>query len=336
MNLFRINSINRITKKAFFIIILFIVVLSCSDDTGSDQALLSNIGFVVGLHGADGCHALNNDPILLINMLYEDGKVFELFIDFTLQDGELRTPLINWEPGNYSIISAAIEDNNGDIVYIIPYVDLDPNNPLSLQLPMELTITQGTDQFIGLDLLLVKEFSKPDIQIDQLSAVTNCDISNGSLGVTILEEGNAVTEGYTFEWYSEFDFTTTIGTEAIIKDLDTGSYTVNVKSIENGCEIIESALVLSNIVSPQIQVTIISHSHGMENGGSIEASSIGEVQGYTFNWYHGNTVKEDPDFTGSGAAGSVYSGLAPGFYTVELVDESTGCVSVSETVEIES
>ncbi len=182
------------------------------------------------------------------------------------------------------------------------------------------------------------EENDPVVQITQVQPKTDCENPNGILLAEVIVDGNPAPESdYSFTWYIGSDVGSPVSLEATADNLDARNYTVEVIDNKSGCVTTASESVVSNTVDPVVNLNNIGHITVCNDpsSGSISVTAGGLETGFTFNWYDGDETKFSPDFTGSGAAGSTYDNIEAGFYTVEIVDEATGCLSAPMTFEVE-
>ncbi|PIB35615.1 hypothetical protein BFP72_09520 [Reichenbachiella sp. 5M10] len=192
------------------------------------------------------------------------------------------------------------------------------------------------------EITILKEEVLPTVVIVNESDLTNCETPDGELRAYVDEAGVEVTEGYDFTWYIGNDFTFVQSATATATGLLDRTYSVVVKDKLSGCESILSATVGTSLATPGISVDNIVHITDCTdtNSGEITVSSDEANSEYTFNWYDGTSIKAVPDWSASGNNGSGVSGqrrqnLEPGFYTVEVQNKKTKCLSAPITVEVE-
>ena len=113
----------------------------------------------------------------------------------------------------------------------------------------------------------------PIIPIPEITLVSNrnnCVNPNGSLSATV--DGSI--NGYNFEWYLGANANaTTIGTDALIEDLDIGQYTVKAIDIATGCSSTEQGEIIDERTFTEFEVEIINSSCAQSNG-SIEITAL--------------------------------------------------------------
>ncbi|MEQ6121313.1 FG-GAP-like repeat-containing protein, partial [Reichenbachiella sp. MALMAid0571] len=178
----------------------------------------------------------------------------------------------------------------------------------------------------------------PVIKINRIHDLTDCANPDGELQAVVVKDGIDVIAGYEFTWFIGNDFIDTLSVSSTASNLEARTYSVVVKNNISGCQANLSEDVNSSLILPGIQeesITDVTACNNL-NGGSITVSSGGQTAGFTFNWYNGTSVKAVPDYTGVGGAGSIYNGITFGSYTVEAVDNSTGCNSAPLTLEVQN
>lgn len=177
--------------------------------------------------------------------------------------------------------------------------------------------------------------SIPDVSIQKISDQTSCSPPNGALQA-IVAGGNA---GYTFSWE---DAGAPLGINtALIQNQKAGSYTVIVKS-PGGCTGTADGVILDQIQEPTLIATATDITNCLStNSGAVSASA--SVAGVTlsatnvvYNWYFydnptGIRGSLLPAINGP-AGSSSRTDLATGYYQVEAVDKTTGCVSSNAPV----
>ncbi|MEQ9300052.1 MAG: LamG domain-containing protein, partial [Cyclobacteriaceae bacterium] len=176
-------------------------------------------------------------------------------------------------------------------------------------------------------------FEDDDVIVTNVSDVTDCDDPDGALSAAV-DDGNGGTtiEGYTFTWYVGNDFTAPIGVEASIDGLEARTYSVVVVDDLTGCQVVNTSSVNSSLTKPILDAatTVDVTDCADPDGGSASISRDGGTTNQsTFLWYDGTSIKAEEDHEGA-----TYPDLTPGFYTVEVYNNQSGCVSDPITVEI--
>ena len=186
----------------------------------------------------------------------------------------------------------------------------------------------------------------PAMSINVLSNQTQCDPPNGKLEA-LVAGGNA---GYSFELFDGASSRGEIKSllnpfgeilETAADSLTAGNYTVVVS--RNGCTTSANAQIQDFAIEPDATAFVLQNviDCTVANGGSItgQAFLAGVVQNpseYTFNWYFYNNVAATrgsilPAINGTGPT---RTGLAVGFYQLEVIRISTQCIGIPKTVEI--
>jgi gliding motility-associated-like protein len=186
----------------------------------------------------------------------------------------------------------------------------------------------------------------PTISIAQsnvmVTNITQCDMPDAEASVTaVTEAGAAAPVGdYTFEWFSS----TASGPQLIAGETGStlsgrpaGTYYVRAINTVSTCS--TSGLVefiiqdqTANTVGVDLMSFIIPTQclKPANITGSLEVQGTGNsVSGYTYTWHAGQTTS-DPVIPG---ATEIASTLAAGFYTVEVLNNTTQC-SITETYEL--
>lgn len=185
-----------------------------------------------------------------------------------------------------------------------------------------------------------------DVTLDH---ITECFAANsGSATVNFVSENGArfSPANYTFKWYTAG----TSGPELIIgqslpvlSSLTAGTYYVEAINTTSNCS--TSGLVEFTILDKTINtvaVDLVSFViptqclQPVNIEGSLEVVASGNsASGYTYNWYAGQSTSGIL-LTGTnigGANGEIAQGLTAGFYTIEVINNSTHC-PVTETYEL--
>lgn len=176
----------------------------------------------------------------------------------------------------------------------------------------------------------------PAVTVNVISDQTQCNPPNGHLAAAVTG-GNT---GYTFEWFSNAVPLGITAPEAV--GLKGDNYTVVVS--RNGCTTSANAQIQDLAIEPDATASVLQNvvDCTVANGGSITGQALlaGVVQNpaeYTFNWYFYNNVAATrgsilPALNGTGPT---RTGLAVGFYQLEVIRNSTQCVAnQSPIVEI--
>lgn len=108
----------------------------------------------------------------------------------------------------------------------------------------------------------------------------------------------------------------------------TGTATYYITPILNGCE--GNEIVVKVIVNPSINIILPDGYLCLDSKGKVTNTlylSVGNLTGYNFQWYKNQELI-------IGANSYNYRVLEPGFYYVEALNVATGCLSLSNEVEI--
>jgi hypothetical protein len=179
--------------------------------------------------------------------------------------------------------------------------------------------------------------------------VTRCDmLSGGSASITNVNENGApsATGNYTFEWYSASGTGPQLiagETSSTLLNLPAGTYYV--KAINNTSQCSTSDLIefiIEDKTMNTVEVGLASFVIPTQClkpaniTGSLEAIASGNsVSGYTYSWFAGQDTSSPPLAAGniSGPNGEIAQGLTGGFYTVEVLNNTTQC-KIAETFEL--
>jgi len=185
--------------------------------------------------------------------------------------------------------------------------------------------------------------------IDQTRVIitdrTSCSTLNGSLAATdllvVTDPGGEPGSGYTFEWWIGTSATEPADFTGITySNLNAGSYTLVATNNDTGCESATVTLtVQDNTVLPVINSNLTNNTvcDPLLYNGSISASNGCVVTGNTFEWFVGTDTStpfvDNTDGVISGTNGESISGLAPGDYTLRVIETATSCAS-TQTITV--
>jgi uncharacterized protein (DUF2141 family) len=165
------------------------------------------------------------------------------------------------------------------------------------------------------------------INLDQ--AVTNCKNPNGKLTVTVNGGDNDPNSAdppgkYDYVWFEGSQVFTgdTIAVSHTVTTLSAGFYSVRIIEKATGCTVTQSAQVPDNTVSPDITLDATDIVCSALNSGSVSVSVTGGNSGHKFDWFEGTSIKPSADYTGAEV-----TGLAEGWYTVVVTDNSSKCTT---------
>ena len=157
----------------------------------------------------------------------------------------------------------------------------------------------------------------------------HCVPSNGQLSASVA----GTTTGFTFLWYDGNvgtpDLSNPDATGITYAGLTAGDYTVVAVNNNTQCPSAPEVATVNDItVLPTIAINVTDQTScdAASPNGELAASVGGTTIGYTFTWYQG-----------AGTAGTVVantptaSGLAAGVYTLDVVNDVTGCSNTSQT-----
>ncbi len=149
----------------------------------------------------------------------------------------------------------------------------------------------------------------PAMVLNPSSANAGCGLANGS--VSVAPAGGTLP--YTYLWSNS-------ATSAVSGGLNPGTFSVTVTDAD-GCTMTDAlTVILSNPLS--VTPTVTDNSCNGAANGKVVLNITGGSGGYSFNW------------APSGGTTSVASGLAPGTYTVTVIDDSTPSCSAAATAVI--
>ena len=179
---------------------------------------------------------------------------------------------------------------------------------------------------------LNNNFTYPSVAAIVDADQTICDPLIGYDGQVSANVGGA-TAGFTFLWYDGNVGTPDLNnpdfTGPVYAGLTAGTYTVVALGVATSCPSNPlTVAVADNTVTPAITTVVTDQTScnlGSPNG-QLSANVGGVTAGYTFTWYQG-----------AGTGGTVISNvataasLAAGVYTVEVVNDATGCANTAQT-----
>jgi hypothetical protein len=182
------------------------------------------------------------------------------------------------------------------------------------------------------DTIVLRVNPEPVVSINVISHQTLCNPANGKLEAVIA--GNP--PGYTFEW---LDITSNpigipVGSTETqsASNLVAGNYIVRIS--KNGCTKNSSPAVVDGPQIPDAQAKALTHVQDCinPNTGSVTADALfsGVVlnpANYTFDWYFYNnaTSTRGSILPAANGTGQTRTGLAAGYYQVEITDITTKC-----------
>lgn len=179
----------------------------------------------------------------------------------------------------------------------------------------------------------------PVINITQLQPVSNCQVPNGEAEAFALENGFDVSADYDFTWYEGSTvFVNQFGVGKIATGLAERNYVVYGVNTTNGCSGIRLINVVGDLEYPDVAITNIenidncAYPYGQLTGEVTEAGAVRNSSDYTFTWYNGDII--DPLQEIFNENESVIDSLNTGFYTVEVINNSTLCKSIAQIAEI--
>ncbi|MBU2914736.1 hypothetical protein, partial [Reichenbachiella agariperforans] len=188
------------------------------------------------------------------------------------------------------------------------------------------------------EIIIDRIEDRPVVGIDKTQDLTNCSSPDGVLTAYVIDGTDHITAGYDFKWYIGNDLTTVQSTGAVASNLQARTYTVVVTDNLSGCEETLSEDVSTSITRPTVsEVSTVDVTDCTDtSSGVITVTAGADESDFTFNWYNGTGIKASPDWSETGTNnGHIYSGLEPGFYTVEAEVNATGCISDFITLEVE-
>lgn len=178
------------------------------------------------------------------------------------------------------------------------------------------------------DTVILRTGVDPNVKIDSVGQ-TKCNPPNGELHATVLDPGGNT--GFTFAWFDVgLNALGITGPDAL--NLTAGNYKLIVSKA--GCNKQIDAPPITSPKIPDAQASVVQHVIDCvnPNSGSITADALfsGQVQpaaNYTFNWYFYDnaTSTRGSILPGANGTGQTRTGLAVGYYQVEITDINTQC-----------
>ncbi len=169
----------------------------------------------------------------------------------------------------------------------------------------------------------------PVADVTLKAPLTYCDPARPN-GVAKAEVNGMVTN-HIFEWYEGSATGNLIYTGSEAGSLRATTYFVKAIDVISGCDNTASILIPNApviVTAPQIEV-LAERTDCLNPNGVLTASVNGNTQDFSFLWYNGNNVKNQPD-----VISETYYDLYSGAYTVTAMDRVSGCFSspVSQTI----
>lgn len=206
----------------------------------------------------------------------------------------------------------------------------------------------------------------PTINIQTVGSVqqlpTDCNSSNGILGVQVTAAGNA--GGFFLEWFKDNQttpfFSETVAANSTATNLASGNYTIRVRNIDNGCIASRTfALPFANAHQLNLVSKADATTCAPQNEGNILVRLVPttaiipgppavsfSVNDYELFFYSGKdesgtllqqVTGSAGTLNGDGTANYAFPTLTPGFYTLVAVENNallSGCKSVPLVIEI--
>jgi hypothetical protein len=168
-----------------------------------------------------------------------------------------------------------------------------------------------------------------------VSNQSSCSSNNPNGSVSANVPG--FTTGYTFEWFKGASTAPVnlISSVSTATGLAAGVYTVRATNTATSCSDTEQVTVTSATVTPILTLASIGAvTNCTTPNGSVTVNvSYDLPSDYTFFWYNGPVVKQNPDYDPA-VTTNVLSGRSPGTYTVKAVHKTKFCATapISATV----
>jgi hypothetical protein len=191
---------------------------------------------------------------------------------------------------------------------------------------------------------------------------TSCDTShpNGVLTATVNETTKnpaglaGVTAGYTFTWIDEITNLFPPGTPAVnvagsnaISNLKGNqNYDITVLNPTTGCTTTQKVWLIQTLTNPTVTTSVTDLTICSPPNGQVQATGAGGTGAYDYFWWDGSTAPDGATVIAQNncvpvagncplygtistttSAGDTYGVLAPGSYTVVVLDQNTKCYS---------
>ncbi|MEK6477879.1 gliding motility-associated C-terminal domain-containing protein [Catalinimonas sp. 4WD22] len=199
------------------------------------------------------------------------------------------------------------------------------------------------------EVKIEKSTSLPYVQLDvtNYQVQSSCDPAtpNGVLAVEVYEADYSI-GNYTYQWYNGREALASAmiagATEPVIRNLESGFYTIEVINQETQCVKIQTLYLEENISIPIVSAStsLNIYCDPADYNGSVSAFVINASsrqlntgrsgERYRFTWYRGSQAKPKPEFVGK-----TWEDVPPGDYTVMVTDLwSPSCFSEPVTVTL--
>jgi len=178
----------------------------------------------------------------------------------------------------------------------------------------------------------------PNITIMQDFPQTSCDpnLPNGQLSATVDAGFDDTNPNYTWQWYTGLtnDPTKIIPGEtgSTLDSVTSGDFTLEVMDMTSGCTGTQSYSLQNqvDVFIPNAAASSDPVKNCVTPDGKVSGRVTNRTGGnFTYRWYIGNSVKATPDYVGQ-----TWDSLDVGTYTVDILDNTTSCVSDPATVEV--
>ncbi|GEM_PF-2742290 len=172
----------------------------------------------------------------------------------------------------------------------------------------------------------------------QTSPFTTClPPYDGSLAAGVIVDGDSITSGYTFEWrYLTDPGAAPIRVGANATNLEASEYIVTAINQATGCFATKTDSVTNEVRTPEVFPSVINDVYScVAVNGSVTATAQKEGiplnSGVGYFWYNGliADITTPADYVGQ-----TIIDLAPGNYSVIVIDSSTMCTSESQNVNV--
>jgi large repetitive protein len=178
----------------------------------------------------------------------------------------------------------------------------------------------------------------PIIDLNEVQPLTSCATPNGIAEAFAFEDTVDATADYNFIWYTQI-YVNDIGVGQTMGGLSSRNYWVVGTSAISGCSGSRQITINQQSVNPSIDlidvqdITNCASPFGSMTAQASLNGTPGDPAYFTFNWFNG--VSNDSTNMIFLQNDETISNLDTGFYSVEVVVDSTGCKSFFDNDEIE-
>ncbi|WP_185152541.1 hypothetical protein, partial [Fulvivirga aurantia] len=198
----------------------------------------------------------------------------------------------------------------------------------------------ATGCFATEEYTVVTNTTTPVVSGGTITDADNCNVPNGQIQINDADIAPGNAADYTYAWYDGDEITDPLlggETTATLSGYPPGDYTVVATNNLTDCNSDPFTFTI-NDVAPLVTITEditgrIEPATCAVNSGQLEvdASSVGNINGFNFEWYDGNEDFSGPPLgnvtntPGAAPTNSVITNLQSGVYTVLVTNLDNGC-----------